>query len=89
MDLDVRPGEIVGIALQEAVLFKGDVRFNLKFPHPDAEDYVMFDAAKAADSWGFHLPTPEGRGGEAHRRHRIPKSDPPLVRDSGPARRSR
>ena len=45
--------QIVAIALQEAVLFKGDVRFNLKFPQPDAEDYVMFDAAKAADSWGF------------------------------------
>ncbi|UCG26029.1 MAG: ABC transporter ATP-binding protein, partial [Chloroflexota bacterium] len=45
--------QIIGIALQEAVLFKGDVRFNLKFPQPDAEDHVMFDAAKAADSWGF------------------------------------
>ncbi len=45
--------QIVGIALQEAVLFKGDVRFNLKFAQPEAEDLVMFDAAKAADSWGF------------------------------------
>lgn len=45
--------QLVGIALQEAVLFKGDVRFNLKFAQPDAEDLVMFDAAKAADSWGF------------------------------------
>jgi ABC-type multidrug transport system fused ATPase/permease subunit len=48
----------VGIALQEAVLFKGDLRFNLKFGSPEAEDGVMFNAAKAADSWGFvnHLP---------------------------------
>ena len=50
--------QIVGIALQEAVLFKGDLRFNLKFANPVAEDGVMFNAAKAADSWGFvnHLP---------------------------------
>ena len=45
--------QIVGIALQEAVLFKGDLRFNLKFAQPEAEDAVMFGAAKAADSWGF------------------------------------
>jgi ATP-binding cassette subfamily B protein len=50
--------KIVGIALQEAVLFKGDLRFNLKFGNPEAEDGVMFEAAKAADSWGFinHIP---------------------------------
>jgi ATP-binding cassette subfamily B protein len=50
--------QIVGIALQEAVLFQGDLRFNLKYGAPQAEDDVMFDAAKAADSWGFinHLP---------------------------------
>jgi ATP-binding cassette subfamily B protein len=50
--------QIVGIALQEAVLFKGDLRFNLKFGNPEAEDDVMFEAARAADSWGFvnHLP---------------------------------
>jgi ATP-binding cassette subfamily B protein len=51
--------QIVGIALQEAVLFKGDVRFNLKFAQPEAEDLVMFDAAKAADSWGFINGLPE------------------------------
>jgi ATP-binding cassette subfamily B protein len=45
--------QIVGIALQEAVLFKGDMRFNLKFGNPWAEDGVMFNAAKTADSWGF------------------------------------
>lgn len=51
--------EIVGITLQEAVLFKGDVRFNLKFPRPDVEDGIMFEAAKAADSWGFINGLPE------------------------------
>jgi ATP-binding cassette subfamily B protein len=45
--------EIVGIALQEAVLFQGDLRFNMKFGDPQAEDDVMFEAAKAADSYGF------------------------------------
>ena len=50
--------QIIGIALQEAVLFQGDVRFNLKFGKPVADDDVMIDAAKAADSYGFvmHLP---------------------------------
>ena len=51
--------EVVGIALQEAVLFQGDVRFNLKFGHPEADDDVMFDAAKAADSYGFVINLPE------------------------------
>jgi ATP-binding cassette subfamily B protein len=51
--------QIVGIALQEAVLFKGDVRFNLKFGQPETEDEVMFNAAKAADSWGFVNNLPE------------------------------
>ena len=45
--------QIVGIALQEAVLFQGDLRFNLKFGAPEAEDDVMFEASKAADSYGF------------------------------------
>ena len=45
--------QVVGIALQEAVLFQGDVRFNLKFGTPDVDDEVMFGAAKAADAYGF------------------------------------
>jgi ATP-binding cassette subfamily B protein len=51
--------QIVGIALQEAVLFQGDVRFNLKFGHPDAGDGLMADAAKAADAHGFVTNLPE------------------------------
>ncbi len=51
--------EIVGIALQEAVLFQGDLRFNLKFGAPQVEDDVMFDAAKAADSYGFITNIPQ------------------------------
>ncbi len=44
---------IVGIALQEAVLFQDALRPNLKFGEPDAEDTVMFGAARAADAYGF------------------------------------
>ncbi len=51
--------QIVGIALQEAVLFKGDIRFNMKFANPSAEDEVMIGAAKAADSYGFVNNLPE------------------------------
>ena len=43
----------VGVALQEALLFQNDVRFNLKFGNPDVDDEVMFAAAKASDSFGF------------------------------------
>ena len=50
---------IVGIALQEALLFQGDVRFNLKFGAPEADDEVMIDAAKAADAYGFVTNLPE------------------------------
>lgn len=51
--------QIVGIALQEAVLFQGDLRFNMKFGAPQAEDDVMFEAAKAADSYGFITNIPQ------------------------------
>jgi ATP-binding cassette subfamily B protein len=50
---------MVGIALQEAVLFQGDVRFNLKFGKPEADDDAMFEAAKAADSYGFVMNLPQ------------------------------
>ena len=50
---------IVAIALQEALLFQGDLRFNLKFGQPEAEDYVMADAARAADAYGFIVNLPE------------------------------
>ena len=50
---------IVGIALQEAVLLKGDVRFNLKFGAPDVDDEVMRAAAAAADADEFVDDLPE------------------------------
>ncbi len=45
--------QIVGIGLQEALLFQGDMRFNLKFGAPDVDDHIMQEAAMAADSYGF------------------------------------
>jgi len=51
--------QVVGVTLQEALLFQGDVRFNLKFGTPDAEDDTMFDAARAADAYGFITNLPE------------------------------
>jgi ATP-binding cassette subfamily B protein len=60
--------QVVGIALQEAVLFQGDVRFNLKFTAPDVEDATMFDAAKAADAHGFVTGLPETWGAPVARR---------------------
>jgi len=60
--------QVVGIALQEAVLFQGDLRFNLKFAAPDVEDLAMFDAAKAADAYGFVTGLPEIWGAPVARR---------------------
>ncbi len=51
--------EIVGIAIQEAVLFSGTVRFNLKFGNPEADDDVMIEAAQAADAYGFVTNLPQ------------------------------
>lgn len=51
--------QIVGLALQEAVLFQGDVRFNLKFGNAEVEDALMFESAKAADAYGFITNIPE------------------------------
>jgi ATP-binding cassette subfamily B protein len=51
--------ETVGIALQEAVLFQQPIRPNLKFGAPETEDAVMFNAAKAADAFGFVSRLPE------------------------------
>ena len=51
--------EIAGIALQEALLFQGDIRFNLKFGVPEVDDPVMWDAAKAADAYDFIMNLPQ------------------------------
>lgn len=51
---------LVGVTLQEAVLFEGDVRMNIKFATPEASDDVMIDAAKAGDAFEFVGNLPEG-----------------------------
>jgi ATP-binding cassette subfamily B protein len=51
--------QLVGIALREAVLFQGDIRFNLKFGKPEAGDALMQDAARAADAYGFVSQIPQ------------------------------
>ena len=49
----------VGVALQEAVLFQGDVRFNAKFGDEHADDSTMQAAAAAADAYGFVTNLPQ------------------------------
>ncbi|UCD99902.1 MAG: ABC transporter ATP-binding protein [Chloroflexota bacterium] len=51
--------QVVGIVLQEALLFQGNVHFNLKFGKPDIDDEVMIGASKAADAYGFIMNLPE------------------------------
>ncbi len=51
--------QIVGIALQEAVLFQGTVHFNLKFGNPEVHDDVMIGAARSADAFGFIMQLPQ------------------------------
>ena len=72
--IDVRQIELdelrrfVGIALQEAVLFQGQLRSNLKFARPEVDDEVMFGAARAADAFSFASRLPGGWDAEVARR---------------------
>jgi len=50
---------IVGIALQESVLFSGTVRGNILYGKPDADDEAMVVAAQAADAESFISKIPE------------------------------
>ncbi|MFQ4138560.1 ABC transporter ATP-binding protein [Nodosilinea sp. PGN35] len=65
-DVDVRDialqdlHEIVGIALQESVLFSGLVRDNVCYGKPAATDAEMVAAAQAADAHTFVMTMPEG-----------------------------
>jgi ATP-binding cassette subfamily B protein len=51
--------QIVGMALQEAVLFSGTVRGNILFSRPDLDDDAMLAAAQAADAHSFVSRIPE------------------------------
>jgi ATP-binding cassette subfamily B protein len=50
----------VGVALQEAVLFSGSVRENIRYGRPEASDDDVIAAAKAAQAHDFILELPQG-----------------------------
>jgi ATP-binding cassette subfamily B protein len=50
----------VGMALQEAVLFSGTVRDNIRYGHPDATDEEVIVAAKVAQAHDFIAALPKG-----------------------------
>jgi ATP-binding cassette subfamily B protein len=50
----------VGVALQEAVLFSGTVRENIRYGRPEASDEEVEAAARAAQAHDFIVRLPEG-----------------------------
>jgi len=50
----------VGIALQEAVLFSGTIRDNIRYGRPDATDEEVITVAKAAQAHDFIVAFPDG-----------------------------
>jgi ATP-binding cassette subfamily B multidrug efflux pump len=50
----------VGVALQEAVLFSGTIRDNIRYGRPEASDEEVVAAAKAAQAHGFITRFPDG-----------------------------
>ena len=52
--------EQIGVSLQEAVLFSGSIRDNIKYGQPEAPDWQVTDIAKAAQAHDFIMDKPEG-----------------------------
>jgi ATP-binding cassette subfamily B protein len=50
----------IGIALQEALLFSGTIRDNIRYGWPDASDEEVIAAAKAAQAHDFIIALPDG-----------------------------
>jgi ATP-binding cassette subfamily B multidrug efflux pump len=50
----------IGVALQEAVLFGGTIRDNIRYGRPDASDEEVITAAKAAQATEFIATLPDG-----------------------------
>ncbi len=50
----------MGVALQEAVLFSGTVRDNIRYGRPDATDEEVIAAAQAAQAHDFIMAFPDG-----------------------------
>jgi len=65
--LDVLRGQ-VGIALQEAVLFSGTIRDNIRYGNPDATDEDVVAAAQAARAHDFISAFPDGYDTEVGQR---------------------
>jgi len=65
-DLDIKDVKInslreqIGIVLQDNILFSDSVKANILMGRPDATDYEVFEAAKAANAHEFILSLPEG-----------------------------
>lgn len=60
--------QLVGVALQESILFSGKVRENICYGRPDATDDEMIEAAGAADAHEFVSRIPEGYDAPVARR---------------------
>ncbi len=50
----------VGVSLQQAVLFSGTIRDNIKFGRPEAIEEEVIEAAKAAQAHDFIMSFPDG-----------------------------
>jgi ATP-binding cassette subfamily B protein len=50
----------VGVSLQEAILFSGSVRDNIRYGRPQASDEAVIAAAKAAQAHEFIMELPQG-----------------------------
>ena len=50
----------IGISLQEAILFSGTIRDNVRYGSPDASDEAVIEAAKMAQAHEFIMSFPEG-----------------------------
>jgi ATP-binding cassette subfamily B multidrug efflux pump len=50
----------IGVALQEAVLFSGTIRDNIRYGRPEATDEEVVAAAQAAQAHGFISEFPDG-----------------------------
>ncbi len=50
----------MGISLQEAILFSGTIRDNIRYGNPDASDEEVVEAAKTAQAHEFIMAFPEG-----------------------------
>ena len=59
LPLDVLRGQ-VGIAMQEAVLFTGTIRDNIRYGRPDATDEEVVQTAMAAQAHEFIMGFPDG-----------------------------